>query len=1359
MGRKGSYHFLKISFSILTVALLLFTGLQTFYPSPVFAHTAGASDDYSVPSSQHVSPLAGQSHVNNQTPSASPDTMCKSCNNSNCIRTQNKDPIKSRTVFTHLNSISSLDLSSETNLTFDVTNLSLGMSWNIAIFRSYISLATYISDKLCTPYYSKTTSSTSLTVLIPTGTYFYAFGPLNTYTGMFELYVHGKTDIVNLTLPTLYQIKFRITNQPTNIETDFDLITSNYSLPLETAYYNSSISNITIAYLPKFSYCLSFGPESTFYRYGLLNVNSSASINLTLEKTYEINLTFANKPMNAIVCMYIHTFVSNIRYCNVSNSSEMVAYLPNCTYQYSAILENSLTFNRGDIFVSGKPVNVTISLKRTYNVSFNLAGSNVNSCWYLTMCGHITSNCCVKFITYTREPQISLFLSNGSYKVYHGYYYPCLIRSSFFFGNQLDRSISSTFNVTGTSLSFVIILPQLYEVSFEAKGLLFSGDWVISFPNADLHTGTIDSGILNLSLPNGTYYFVASEVDYSKPLASLVLNGRNITEVISFPKLYSLNLEAPELPNNAQWCITVYNDSLFFFYKNSSKSTDITAYVPNGTFNYTYGLSYGRTSVELGKGLIAVSGSGRTLCLFIPRFYTVNILEQNLIYPLSWSVTISNSNGSVNYRNMSVSQVMKAYLPQGTFNYSSQSTYLNGPTAEFNVSVNTTLQLVFPKSFKVDFTEANLQNNTFWYICISGSGLRSIISNSTCGTNMTEYLPVGIYNYSSFANVFSKCKVEFSVNGNETVYVVYPKTYNITFCENVLPAGTRWYLFFSGSNLLESYDYSEGNNLSQYFANGTYTYTACALDFRFAKVNFTVNGSSESIRVNIQKFYGITFYEHNAIFNFNSCCYYWTLRVSSPNYFYFKLEYTSNVTIFLPNGTYSYRAVDYFQSLNNTLFNVTGKNMTVEVDFLKLYRITFEERGFNRLEGNLWFVLITGKNQQPRYFDYLHSNSSTATTVGSNDTYSYFVDYRSGDRWCVNPENGTFVINGRNITIDLQFKQVFQVSFLYEISGAKFYWTLSDLYAHSLPPDNASPALRNVPICAPPADELTSQGVLLTTPMISSYYTQSEAMRSNQSFKPPFTIQVNASVLSGCANAFQIMLYNLNRSKCLDISEGALFIHSEEDHVIAYHLYDNRKCVAFGILNKSAEYGAIYDYIISVNQTGFANITILLGNLSVGFVSGINVSKGPFYVAIGQLDYPFSLLPVALLKSASLASPDNRSSTLVTSFSNPPLELRIDGRSYGAFLNSTDLMLPNGTYSYTVVYYQSGVTYCNGALAITVASGNLTVNGQNVSITVTVRSENFNILGLNSSTFYTIIFILIGSLLVTGAAVFYYRKR
>ena len=135
MGRKGSYHFLKISFSILTVALLLFTGLQTFYPSPVFAHTAGASDDYSVPSSQHVSPLAGQSHVNNQTPSASPDTMCKSCNNSNCIRTQNKDPIKSRTVFTHLNSISSLDLSSETNLTFDVTNLSLGMSWDIAIFR------------------------------------------------------------------------------------------------------------------------------------------------------------------------------------------------------------------------------------------------------------------------------------------------------------------------------------------------------------------------------------------------------------------------------------------------------------------------------------------------------------------------------------------------------------------------------------------------------------------------------------------------------------------------------------------------------------------------------------------------------------------------------------------------------------------------------------------------------------------------------------------------------------------------------------------------------------------------------------------------------------------------------------------------------------------------------------------------------------------------------------------------------------------------------------------------------------------------------------------------------------------------
>jgi hypothetical protein len=1358
MRVKGRHHFLKISLSIFTVALLLFMGLQTIYANPVSIDASGISNNYfSAPGSQQMTPLTGQSHVNNQTQSTSSDTTCKTCSHSNCIKPQNKYPTKSRSLFIHSHSVPAQDASNETNLTFEVTNLSLGMSWNIVIFRSSISLETYISDKFCSPYYAKSTSSTSLSILIPSGTYFYAFGPLNTYFGMYKLYAHGKTEIVNLTLPTLYQVKFKVTNQPTNIDTSFEIVDSFPPPTIEIAYYNSSTSNITIAYLPKLSYCLSYGPESTLFQYGLLNVNSSTSINLTLKKTFEVNLTFVNKPKNAALCIIISPCIHNICYRNASNSSKMVAYLPNCTFGYRAILENSMTYNYGKIDVQGKPENVTIYLKQTYNVTFSLASSNVNSCWFIALCGHITSNCYVSSCITTTGSQICLLLTNASYSVYHGYYYPCLIRPSYLTGDSLYRSGSTSFNVTGTSLSFEITLPKLYEVSFEAKNLMFTGDWSISF-TLGLNTGTIDSGIFNLSLPNGTYYFVASELDYSNSGAFFVVNGGNITEDIAFPKLYSLNLEASELPNNAQWCVTVYNDSLSFSYKNSSDNPDMTAYVPNGTYNYTYGLSYGDTNAILGRSIIAASGSARSLCLLIPEFYSVNITEQNLIYPRSWSVAISNSNGSINYKNTSASQMMKAYLPQGTFNYTSQTTYLNGPRAEFNISINTTLQLVFPKSFRVNFTEENLLNNTFWSICISGSNLRRVITNYTCGTNMTEYLPVGIYNYSSYTRIFNKLNGEVSINGNVTVYVVFPMAYNVTFYEKVLPIGTRWDLFFNGKTLLNSYDSSEGNNLSQYFINGTYTYTACAFDFSFAKVNFTVNGSSELIKVNIQQFYTIKFQQHNAplVPNSSYCC--WKLRVCGPDHYYYaQFVYTSNVTILLPNGTFSYRAFDSYQLLNLTEFNVTGKNMTVEVYFSELFKITVDETGFSRLKGNCWYAIFTGNNSR---IYYRYTNSSTITAVGPNGTFLYFISYISDYEWCVNPENGTFVINGHNITLHLQFKQVFQVSFLYEISGAKFYWTLSDLYDHFLPPDNATSKVKSIPICTPPADKLTSEGVLLTIPMFSRGYAHSEAMRSIQSFTPPFTVRVNASVLAGSVNALQIMLYNLNQSKHLGITEGSLLMNGEISRGIAYYLSNCGKCVASGILNRSADYGAVYNYVISVNETGFANITILLGNSSVGFVRGINVSKGPFYVAIGQSDFPASdILPVALLESVSVTCPDNRSSPLNTTFSNPALELKIDGHSYGAFLNSTHLMLPNGTYQYSVVYCQSGVTYCNNALAITIASGNLTVNGHNVSITVKDKTGNSKILGLNATTFYTIIFILIASILITGVALFYYKKR
>lgn len=352
------------------------------------------------------------------------------------------------------------------------------------------------------------------------------------------------------------------------------------------------------------------------------------------------------------------------------------------------------------------------------------------------------------------------------------------------------------------------------------------------------------------------------------------------------------------------------------------------------------------------------------------------------------------------------------YEEQSTGNY---GIVLNSSSTEQGV-------LIYEgQGYLVTFKQTSMPSNIPWYVNISSS----IQSGPIRGGEFSIYLQNGTYNIqiSSQGKLYqAEYNNSITVSGMplQELVVFLPYLSSVTFAENHLPSGTEWYVNLSdGQNIS-----GNSSTLQLNLLNGTYNYTASSMD-KNLKANisgFTVSGSSETIVVDfVPVLFDINFSENG---------------LPAGSIWYVNISNAGNsgpiqsslFTANLQNGSYNFSVStenkEYVPEYNKT-FTVNGKNLYVGIEFIPYtYKVRFVEN--NLKAGTEWSLNVTGiKNGNV-------SKTRCLNLSLTNGTYTY-VAYSSGSPSMM--ANGSFTVNGRNITVQLNFSRSYIV--IFKESGLK----------------------------------------------------------------------------------------------------------------------------------------------------------------------------------------------------------------------------------------------------------------------------------------------------------------------------------
>ncbi len=514
---------------------------------------------------------------------------------------------------------------------------------------------------------------------------------------------------------------------------------------------------------------------------------------------------------------------------------------------------------------------------------------------------------------------------------------------------------------------------------------------------------------------------------------------------------YKVTFTETGLPAGMPWQVTVENSSfpvppIFGAFFNmslgivsSSSGTSISVSLANGSYVYYTGPA----STDLGPYYFNVTGAPTSIDIPFPAFYKVTFAESGLPSGMPWNV-ISFNNSSTNaetpfYFNISSSSSMVACLPNGTY------AFLAGPRSTYLFQKGFTVigrslspSVVFPAFYTVTFTEVNLPSGEPWFLMANSTSPSSyyvLYFNASNTVSKIAYLPTGGYNYRASENIFGifsgpSVSGVFTVNtAPETVKVIFPVTYKITFTEKNLPEGADWSV--SASNYDGSvyyYNTSSGSSMITYLLNGTYNYSGfwSSGGLSTPEREFNVTGAPLNLTVIFPVTYKITFTEENLPAGAD-----WSVHAFDNNYSinYYNASSGSTKIAFLQNGTYNYTGSFSGVATPEREFNVTGAPLNLTVIFPVTYKITFTEE--NLPAGANWSVRAS--NSGVYYYNF--SSGSSMIAYFPNGTYHYF-GYFNG----VTTPYHEFNVTGAPLNLTVIFPVTYKITFTEENLPAGAYW-------------------------------------------------------------------------------------------------------------------------------------------------------------------------------------------------------------------------------------------------------------------------------------------------------------------------------
>lgn len=486
----------------------------------------------------------------------------------------------------------------------------------------------------------------------------------------------------------------------------------------------------------------------------------------------------------------------------------------------------------GNFSVSDSNVYVNVNYSKTYSIQFMESGLKAGTQWGVTFDGNtLLSN---------SGDSVSFVAVNGTY--------------NFSVGNVTGYAVSpqnGLIKVSGSGVSvYLNFSMKSYLVNFTSTGLPESAQWYISI-NGVGHL--VNGPEFNYVATPGSYnYSIQPIAGYYPQVAGGSLEvGHNLTVDVNWlPFLYKVNFDEELLPVGTIWTVILSNGASL-----SSNSSNVSAYLQNGT--YTYSFTSSNTSWKGYHGTFVVDGAPISEFLnFTEVLYKVMFFESGIPAGTDWTVNLNTETHGSIYNNVTFS------LTNGTYAYTASST--NDSYAAFSglIQVNggpVTKDLNFTfKNANVTFHENGLPKGAEWGVYIVQNA--NFTSNED---NLTISLPYGSYAYlpltvSGFNS--TNISVSFSLgpgSQNLTINVTYNPLptqthyYNITVMEVGLPEGLEWAVSYNGTVVPA---FPEGT-FNFYLANGSYNFTFMALNHKGKELpgsltaTLQVNGTSQDLLV------------------------------------------------------------------------------------------------------------------------------------------------------------------------------------------------------------------------------------------------------------------------------------------------------------------------------------------------------------------------------------------------------------------------------------------------------------------------------------------------------------------------------
>ena len=421
--------------------------------------------------------------------------------------------------------------------TFKETGLPSGTGWKITVDGS-----------------SFTSTTDEITARVGTsGTYTVTWSSTG-YIGGSESVTFPDSSIVNVAFsPVKYSVSVSESGLPSGTAWTLTFDGTSYSLTNTSYTFHEPNGNYTFSwsshgYYSGSSYILVEG------------ANTGASIIFTqFIEYYHVTFMESGLPSNHVWDL---TFNSNSY--TLTNTSMTFHDLKNGTYSYSSSTTNPYynSPSSGSVTISGSDQSVTQTFTLvTYSVTFTESGLPSNHVWDLTF----NSNS----YTVTADTYTISDLGNGTYSysstTTNPYYIPPSSGSVTISGS--DQSVTQTFTLV------------TYNITFQESGLALGTSWTLTF-NGNSYTLTNTSYTFH-NLNNGTYSYSSSVPGRSGSSGSVVVDGSDVLQSITFPTLYRIVFVPGGLPEGTAW-VLVFNGTTY------NLNGVFSIYVTAGTYDYSW---------------------------------------------------------------------------------------------------------------------------------------------------------------------------------------------------------------------------------------------------------------------------------------------------------------------------------------------------------------------------------------------------------------------------------------------------------------------------------------------------------------------------------------------------------------------------------------------------------------------------------------------------------------------------------------------------------------------------------------------------------------------------------------------------